>query len=100
MAEIFSVRDSDRGRPLTDIVSLLAYDDLRRDVGRVLRELTVLERELELQDRGASFIMRIRPYQTVERVIDGVVITFVDVTERKTSPSKRNASASVGSPRS
>jgi two-component system, chemotaxis family, CheB/CheR fusion protein len=83
MSDIFSVREGDRGRPLTDIVSLLAYDDLRRDVAKVLRELTVLERELTLHDRGASFIMRIRPYQTIERVIDGVVITFVDVTERK-----------------
>jgi two-component system CheB/CheR fusion protein len=83
MADIFSLRSGDRGRPLTDIVSLLAYDDLRRDVSRVLRELTVLERELDLHDRGASFIMRIRPYRSVERVIEGVVITFVDVTERK-----------------
>ncbi len=83
MADIFSVREGDRGRPLTDIVSLLAYDDLRRDVAKVLRDLAVLERELELHDRGAVFVMRIRPYQTVERVIDGVVITFVDVTERK-----------------
>ncbi|WP_375450720.1 chemotaxis protein CheB [uncultured Devosia sp.] len=83
MADIFSLRESDRGRPLTDIVSLLAYDDLRRDVAKVLRELTVLERELELQDRGSSFVMRVRPYRSIERVIDGVVITFVDVTERK-----------------
>lgn len=83
MADIFSLRETDRGRPLTDIVSLLAYDDLRRDTAKVLRELTVLERELELNDRGASFVMRIRPYRSIERVIDGVVITFVDVTERK-----------------
>lgn len=83
MAEIFSVREGDRGRPLTDIVSLLAYDDLRRDVAKVLRDLTVVERELELHERGSSFVMRIRPYQTVERVIDGVVLTFVDITARK-----------------
>ena len=83
MADIFSVREGDRGRPLTDIVSLLAYDDLQRDVAKVLRDLAVLERELELHDRGAAFVMRIRPYQTVDRVIDGVVVTFVDVTERK-----------------
>jgi two-component system CheB/CheR fusion protein len=83
MVEIFSLRESDRGRPLTDIVSLLAYDDLRRDVARVLRDLTVLERDLTLRDSGSSFVMRIRPYRSVERVIDGVVITFVDVTERK-----------------
>ncbi|MBC9033816.1 PAS domain S-box protein [Sphingomonas sp. JC676] len=83
MVDIFSLREGDRGRPLTDIVSLLAYDDLRRDVAKVLRELTVMERELELQDRGASYVMRIRPYRSIERVIDGVVITFVDVTDRK-----------------
>jgi len=83
MADIFSLRDSDRGRPLTDIVSLIAYDTLRRDVAKVLRELTVLEHELDLHDRGASFVMRIRPYLSIERVIDGVVITFVDVTARR-----------------
>ncbi|MDQ2764964.1 MAG: PAS domain S-box protein [Pseudomonadota bacterium] len=82
MTEIFSLRDADRGRPLTDIVSLLAYDDLSRDAAKVLRELTVLERELVLHDRGSSFIMRMRPYRSIERVIEGVVITFVDVTER------------------
>ncbi|MGX5832319.1 chemotaxis protein CheB [Mesorhizobium sp. 43Arga] len=83
MADIFSLREGDRGRPVTDIVSLLAYDDLVRDVGKVLRELTVVERELTLQDRGASFVMRIRPYRSLERIIEGVVITFVDVTARK-----------------
>ncbi|HEV2506702.1 MAG TPA: chemotaxis protein CheB [Mesorhizobium sp.] len=83
MTEIFSLRNSDRGRPLTDIVSMLAYEDLQRDVAKVLRDLTVVERELDLYDRGASYTMRVRPYRSVERVIDGVVITFVDVTERK-----------------
>lgn len=83
MADIFSVRVGDRGRPLTDIVSLLAYGDLRQDVAKVLRDLTVVERELQVKERGTSFTMRIRPYQTVERVIDGVVLTFVDITERK-----------------
>ena len=92
MADIFRVRSSDRGRPLTDIVSLLDYGDLRRDTEKVLRELTVLERELELHDRGASFVMRIRPYQTVERVISGVVITFVDITERKKAEQARRVS--------
>jgi two-component system CheB/CheR fusion protein len=92
MANIFSVRDSDRGRPLTEIVSLLAYDELRRDVEKVLRELTLLERELELLDRGAAFLMRIRPYLTARRSIDGVVITFVDITERKRAERARRAS--------
>ena len=83
MVDIFYLRDSDRGRPITDIVSLLVYDDLTSDVTRVLRELTVVERELALQDDGPTYIMRIRPYRSVENVIDGVVMTFVDITERK-----------------
>jgi two-component system CheB/CheR fusion protein len=92
MAEIFSLRDNDRGRPLTDIVSLLAYDSLRRDTAKVLRELTVVERELDLHDRGASFLMRIRPYRSIERMIDGVVITFVDVTASKLADRARGES--------
>jgi two-component system CheB/CheR fusion protein len=92
MADIFSLRESDKGRPLTDIVTLLAYEDLRRDAERVLRELAVIERELDLQDRGASYVMRIRPYRSIERVIEGVVMTFVDVTERKKADAARVAS--------
>jgi two-component system CheB/CheR fusion protein len=92
MADIFSLRENDRGRPLTEIVSLLAYEDLRRDVAKVLRELTVIERELELHDRGASFVMRIRPYRSIERVISGVVITFVDVTARKNAERAQSVS--------
>ncbi len=92
MADIFSLRESDRGRPLTEIVSLLAYDDLSRDVVKVLRELTVLERELVLHDRGSTFVMRIRPYRSIERVIDGVVITFVDVTARKAAEQAQGVS--------
>ena len=83
MADIFRLRDNDRGRPLTEIVSLLAYDDLQRDVAKVLREFTVVERELELHDHRLVVVMRIRPYRSIERVIEGVVITFVDVTARK-----------------
>ena len=83
MADIFSLRDGDRGRPLTEIVSLVAYDGLMRDVTKVLRELTVVEREVNLLDRAATFIMRVRPYRSIDRVIEGVVITFIDVTERK-----------------
>jgi two-component system, chemotaxis family, CheB/CheR fusion protein len=61
----------------------LAYENLRGDVTKVLRDLTVVERELRLQDAKATYIMRVRPYRTVENVIDGVVITFVDISERK-----------------
>ncbi|HEX5314070.1 MAG TPA: PAS domain S-box protein, partial [Gammaproteobacteria bacterium] len=84
--EIFHLRDSDRGRPVTDIVTRLNYQALRRDAEKVLRDLAVIEHEVQVTDgEGETFIMRIRPYRTVDNVIDGVVITFTDISERKRS---------------
>jgi two-component system CheB/CheR fusion protein len=83
ITEIFHLIGSDAGRPITDIVSRLSYENLPRDVGRVMRTLTRLEQEVALSDGSASYIMRILPYRTVDDVINGVVITFIDITERK-----------------
>ena len=83
MMDIFHLRDGDVGRPVTEIVNVIAYDDLRRDVEAVLREFAVVEREVELQGVDRAFTMRMRPYRSAENVVDGVVITFVDITERR-----------------
>jgi two-component system, chemotaxis family, CheB/CheR fusion protein len=83
MEQLFSIRDVDRGRPITDVVSQLAYDELRNDVQKVQSKLGIVERELNLKDGAASFLMRIRPYRTIQNVIDGVVITFADITANK-----------------
>ena len=83
MTDLFHLRDSDRGRPITEIVTRMHYADLRRDVAKVLRTLTVIEHEVRIAEDETVFIMRIRPYRSVDNVIDGVVITFIDITERK-----------------
>jgi two-component system CheB/CheR fusion protein len=83
MEELFPLRDGDRGRPLTDVVSQLAYDQLRADVQDVQGSLRIVERELDLKGGAASFLMRIRPYRTIQNLIDGVVITFADITANK-----------------
>jgi two-component system, chemotaxis family, CheB/CheR fusion protein len=83
MEGLFSIRDVDRGRPITEVVTQLAYDELRADVIEVERNLRIVERELDLKGGTASFLMRIRPYRTVNNVIDGVVITFTDITANK-----------------
>lgn len=82
-ADIFYVRDSDRGRPITEIAQRINYADLRHDVIKSLRELVVVEREVSVAGDSASLTMRIRPYRTLDNVVDGVVITFVDVSERR-----------------
>jgi two-component system CheB/CheR fusion protein len=83
LTQLFPVKDSDRGRPLTQIVSDVDYTTLQADVQRVQRGGEVLERDLALKDRSRDFVMRIRPYRTSQNVAAGVVITFVDITERK-----------------
>jgi two-component system, chemotaxis family, CheB/CheR fusion protein len=95
MADIFRVRAGDRGRPITDIASRLGYADLEQHVKGVLRTLSMVEREVAIGQHGPTFLMRIRPYRTVSDVIDGVVITFVDITERKRQEEARARLAAV-----
>jgi two-component system, chemotaxis family, CheB/CheR fusion protein len=95
MTDIFHLRDSDRGRPITEIVARLSYDDLKRDVTKVLRTLSAIEQEVRIPHDGATFIMRVRPYRTLDNVIDGVVITFVDITERKRHEADRARLAAI-----
>lgn len=92
ISDVFHLRDADIGRPITEIVSLLAYADLQRDVKAVLRKLSPIEREVTLQDTKATFILRIRPYRTIDNVIDGVVLTFVDITDRRAANEAVHAS--------
>ena len=80
IAAVFKLRDSDIDRPITDIASRLNYHDLQNDVRTVLHDLSVVEAEVWIADTGTTFIMRIRPYHTVDGIVDGVVITFVDIT--------------------
>lgn len=83
VGEVFHLREADIGRPITEIVSMLDYGDLKRDVANVLRKLTPIERQVSLQGLSTTFVLSIRPYRTIDNVIDGVVLTFVDITDRQ-----------------
>lgn len=73
---------SDVGRPVTDIASNLFYPQLPEDVSTVRRTLNTAEKQVRTDD-GSWFNVRILPYRTLEDKIDGVVITFMDITEAK-----------------
>ncbi len=72
---------SDVGRPIGHIVSnLIGYDRLVADVQEVLR--TLIPKEIEVQTpESKNYTIRILPYRTLDNVIEGAVITFVDITE-------------------
>ncbi len=81
--EVINLIQTDIGRPVAHIVSnLVGYDRLVEDVKEVLDTLS--SREIEVQTKaGDWYLLRIRPYRTLENVIEGAVITFVNVTEHK-----------------
>ncbi|MDP1647211.1 MAG: chemotaxis protein CheB [Rubrivivax sp.] len=79
---IIALRDSDVGRPLSDLTSQLEYPGLQDDVQEMLRTLVIAERQIHSRD-GHWYAVRIMPYRTPENVIQGAVITFVDITAAK-----------------
>jgi len=83
VTKIINLIPTDVGRPVGDIVSnLLGYDRLLEDITEVLNTLTPKDIEVQTQ-KGAWYLLRIRPYRTLENVIKGAVITFTDITEMK-----------------
>jgi len=79
---IFKLISSDINRPFTDITSTLKYDRLLDDAKEVLETLIFKEKEIEATNAD-WFRIRIMPYRTNDNVIDGLVITFTDITAFK-----------------
>jgi len=79
---LFNIIPTDIGRPLEHLTHKLAYENLVADSTEVLRTLRAGEREIRSTD-DRWYIARIAPYRTVEDKIDGIVFTFVDITERR-----------------
>jgi two-component system CheB/CheR fusion protein len=80
--KIIKLIPGDVGRPITDLSSDLLYPDLASDAKEVLRKLGFVEKPVNALD-GRWFTVRIMPYRTLDDRIDGVVITFADITAAK-----------------
>jgi len=83
VTEIFNVREGDEGRLISDFSSRLAGSALTQDIVTVLRDLGSIEREAESEDGTATYLVRVKPYRDLNNVIDGVVITLIDISDRK-----------------
>ena len=79
---LINLIQSDIGRPVSDLVSSLTYEHLAPDCREVLRTLVFKQAEVRTKD-GHWYLMRIMPYRTAENVIDGLVLTFVDINPVK-----------------
>jgi len=91
--QIINLILTDVGRPLSHLVSnLVGYDRLTTDVQAVLDTLVPKDVEVQTTD-GNWYMIRIRPYRTMDNVIEGAVITFVDITERKRMETERETRA-------
>ena len=80
VCNIYHLIPGDIGRPLTDINSKLHYTGLQADMQTVLDSLIGVERRIAYDDNAAYCLIRVLPYRTPEGQVDGIVVTFVDVT--------------------
>ena len=79
---LFKLITADIGRPLSDIVTDLEYPQLHQDARDVLRTLIFTEKQVKA-NHGRWFKVRIMPYRTQDNLIDGLVITFIDISTSK-----------------
>ena len=79
---LFNIQPADVGRPIGDFTRSFADPELTRDAERTLTELIPIRSEV-LAESGGWFNRRVLPYLTADRKIEGVVVTFTDITDLK-----------------
>ena len=88
---LFNLIPTDVGRPLADLRHKFSHEEWAKDAQKILSDLAVIDREVPTTD-GGWYLSRMLPYRTVEDRIDGVVLTFVDITARKRAEEASRAS--------
>jgi len=82
ISQVLNILETDTGRPIHHINHNLNYPNFFEDLSQVLSDLKPLEQEVESKN-GEWFIVRILPYRTIENIVDGLVVTVLNITERK-----------------
>jgi two-component system CheB/CheR fusion protein len=80
MRDLFNIMPGDRGRPIKHLTHTLRYTQFFEDAETVLRTLIPIEREVQ-GENGGWFLLRMRPYRTLQDRIEGLIFTFVDITQ-------------------
>ena len=83
--QLLNIIESDIGRPFDHITYKFDYDGLNEDAANVLGTLRTIERVLRISATDTDYLARLTPYRTLDDRIEGVVISFVDITELRRS---------------
>ncbi|GAB6145492.1 chemotaxis protein CheB [Desulfocicer niacini] len=81
--QVMHLVGSDTGRQIMHIVQRFHDPDLIEDIQKVLKDLIPIEREISMKHENQWYIRRVLPYRTQDDRIAGVVLTFVDFTQRR-----------------
>ena len=92
--EVFRLIEADVGRPITDIAPRFV-NDLVSDMKSVLRTLAAKERQIHVPEEGSSYLMRILPYRRLDNVIDGLVLTFQNISPLIQAQEQRSRLAAI-----
>jgi len=82
LGELFNIRQTDKGRPLSDLTHRLTGAPFHEDAQAVLETVEPIEREVS-SNAGHCYLVRVLPYRGEHESVDGVVITLIDITDRK-----------------
>ncbi|MDH2240763.1 PAS domain S-box protein [Pseudomonas sp. GD03909] len=89
--DIFNVIGNDAGRSLSDITHNLDYPLLHKDAAKAFEELHLVEREVQDRDGNRWYLARFLPYRTLDDRIQGAVLTFIDITDRRRAEERLEA---------
>jgi two-component system CheB/CheR fusion protein len=92
--DVFRLIDTDVGRPITDIAPRFEAD-LLPDMQDLLRTLAPKARQVRLSDGSSTYIVRMLPYRRMDQTVDGLVVTFFDVTQLEAAQEQRARLAAI-----
>jgi len=80
MMDVFNIRPADLGRPITDLSSRVRLPNFKEEIARVFAERQILERRIESEDKLEHYLVRLAPYRNSDHKTDGVVVTFLNIS--------------------
>jgi two-component system, chemotaxis family, CheB/CheR fusion protein len=89
VTKIFNVRPTDKGRPITDLSSKLDLNSFASDIQKVFSDGGSIEKRVNAEEHSTHYLIRLAPYRDSDQKIEGVVVTFIDVTSLTQSEARQ-----------